>query len=299
MDFRQLETFLTVTKYMSFSKASRELFLTQPALSNQIKNLEKELQTPLFDRKGKSIDLTPAGKLFRESAIELIKKKEIALFEISDLMDKFKGVIEIPCSTVPSETIVPRLISLFIKEFPGSRLKLFSMDTSDVIDAIEDKKYALGFVGSRVGNDFDSVKVYSDDMAFIGPSSHPLVSDTIYFEYIVNLPLIVREEGSGSGGLINKALKEHGLSREDLNIVSVTENVHIIKELVASNVGFAFVPRSSLGRICDDRIKVYQVSNFDSHRDFYFIKQKASLLTPLEARFSNFVFENASKFTSE
>ena len=300
MDFRQLESFLTVTKYNSFSKASRELFLTQPALSNQIKNLEKELRTPLFERRGKTIELTSAGKLFREYAIELIKKKEAALFEVNDLIDKFDGTIEVPCSTVPSETIVPQLITGFLKEYPGVKFKIFGMDSSDVIDSVEEKKYAIGFVGSKPNSDFDYIKVYSDDMVFIGPAAAPLYSDIIRVDDILDLPLIVREEGSSSGNIIYKEFEKYDLTKNDLKIVTITENVHIIRHLVACNAGFAFVPRSSIKPSSNNgNIRIYEIDGLDTNRDFYFIKEKSGLLSPLEAKFSEFVYENTSVHYSE
>lgn len=292
MDFRQLESFLAVTKYKSFSKASRELFLTQPALSNQIKNLEKELQTALFDRKGKTIELTASGKLFREHAIQLIKKKEAALFDINSFMDRYDGTIEIPCSTVPSETIMPEIISRFTKNYPGIIFKIFSMDSSDVIESLEEKKYSLGFVGSKPNSDFESIKVYSDDMVFIGSSLESLHRNSISLRDILDLPLIVREPGSGSGDIIDQQLKREEISREDLTIVAITENVHIMKQLVASGLGFAFIPRSSIVDCPHSKIKIYEVDGLNSSRNFYFIKPKNGLLSPLENQFCEFIAQN-------
>ena len=295
MDFRQLESFLTIAKYNSFSKASRELFLTQPALSNQIQNLEKELQTPLFNRKGKTIELTPAGKMFREYAIELTKKKETAIFKINDLVGQFDGVIEIPSSTVPNETIVPQIISGFSKKYQGLKFHLFSMDSIDVIESITEKKYTIGFSGSKPNNDFEIIKVYSDDMVFIGPKSSPLDQGFASIADILNLPLILREEGSGSGGIISKALKKHNLSNDNLNIVAITDSVHVIKALVASGAGFAFVPRSCMNHDTTTGLLVYELKDIESSRDFYFIRHKKALLTPLEESFCEFVSSYFSK----
>ena len=86
MDFKQLESFITIAKYNSFSKAARELYLTQPTLSNHIQNLESELGILLFDRKGKTIELTDAGKTFKNHAVEIIKKRDSAVFTINDII---------------------------------------------------------------------------------------------------------------------------------------------------------------------------------------------------------------------
>ena len=88
MDFKQLESFITIAKYNSFSKAARELYLTQPTLSNHIQNLESELGILLFDRKGKTIELTDAGKTFKNHAVEIIKKRDSAVFTINDIIGK-------------------------------------------------------------------------------------------------------------------------------------------------------------------------------------------------------------------
>lgn len=292
MDFRQLESFLTVTKYNSFSKASRELFLTQPALSNQIKNLEKELRTPLFDRRGKSIELTQAGKLFREYAIDMIKKKEAAIFEVNDLIDQFDGIIEIPCSTVPSETILPQLIVRFSEQYPGVNFRILSMDSSDVIDSLREKKYAIGFIGSKPNHDFESIKVYSDDMVLIGPAATPLKKSSIKIKEIAGLPLIVREEGSGSGTIIYQELQKHRIPKHELKTVAITDNVYVLFQLVAAGAGYAFVPRSfAETNFQSPDILLYEVEHLNTERDFYFIREKSDLLTPLEAKFSDFVRE--------
>lgn len=290
MDFKQLESFIAIAKYSSFSKASRELFLTQPTLSNHIHNLEKELSIQLFDRHGKTIELTQAGTLFREYAIELVKKRDTALFQINGLIGQYTGTIEFPYSTVPGEMVVPDIISKFVKKYPGVRFKLHHLDSQDVIEAIIDRKFSMGFVGSKPNNDFDSYSVFKDDMVFIGPKSIPLGSNKLVTEQIISLPLIVREEGSGSGNIVSKELAKRHFTYSQLNIIAVVESFSLIKKLVELGTGFAFVPRSFADEQCNnDSVIRYEIKNLNSNRQFYFISYKKSALTTLESQFKEFV----------
>lgn len=292
MDFKQLESFITIAKFKSYSKASRELFLTQPALSNHINNLEKELMTQLFDRYGKTIELTTAGAIFLDYAQNLVKTRDSAVFDINNLIGQFEGLIEIPYSTVPGEKIIPDLVSDFILSFPGVKFKLYHMDSGDVIDSIQEKKYSIGFSGMKPNNEFESYSIYKDDMVFIGPKNKPLSSEKIDILSITNLPLIVREQGSGSGSIIDNALKKYNLRSHNLNVVAVIENFHLIIKMVKKSVGYAFIPRSFAEEFVNkDEIDVYEVTDINSSRDFYFINHKKSVLSPLEAQFKHYVLK--------
>ena len=292
MDFKQLESFITIAKYNSFSKASRELYLTQPTLSNHIQNLEKELMTQLFERHGKTIELTQTGRVFRDYAIDLIKKRDSALFQINNLIGQFGGTIELPYSTVPGEMIVPQLVAGFIKEFPGIRFKLHHLDSQDVIEAITEKKYSMGFVGSKPNNDFESYPIFSDDMIFIGPKSIPLSGKELVLEQILSLPMIVREEGSGSGSIISKELAHQNLHYHQLNIVAIAESFYLAKKLVELGTGFAFVPRSFANELCNtEQLIIYEIKNINTHRQFHFISHKKAVLSPLENQFKEYVLK--------
>ena len=113
MEFNQLESFISVVKHKSFSKAARELFLTQPSISNNIQNLEKELGAVLLDRKGKTIALTDSGKIFYRYALELINTREQAIHSIKDHLNKIEGKIELKASSIPEQYI----FTLYNKRF--------------------------------------------------------------------------------------------------------------------------------------------------------------------------------------
>lgn len=290
MDFKQLESFIAIAKYNSFSKAARELYLTQPTLSNHIQNLENDLGLLLFDRKGKTIELTSAGRIFKDHAIEIIKKRDSAVFTINDIIGKFDGILELPSSSVPEEYVLPDIIADFSNQYPGIKFKIHHLDSQDVLESIGDNKYSMGFVGSKPSSDFESIKVFEDNMVLIGPRINGVSNDTISFEEILKLPLIMREEGSGSGKIFSKEISNRKKSISDLNIVVITENFSVAKSLVSKNVGYAFIPSSSAKSIPQEsNICIYDISDFNTTRAFYFIVQKKSVLTPIEIKFSDFI----------
>lgn len=294
MDFKQLESFIAIAKYNSFSKAARELYLTQPTLSNHIQNLESELGLLLFDRKGKTIELTSAGKTFKDHAIEIIKKRDSAVFTINDIIGKFDGLIELPSSSVPEEFVLPDIIADFSNHFPGIRFKIHHLDSQDVLESIDENKYSMGFIGSKPSSDFESVKVFEDNMVLIGPKKDGVSRGTITFDEILKLPLIMREEGSGSGKLFSKELASRKKTISNLNISVITESFNVAKSLVAKNVGYAFIPSSSAKTISpDSNICIYDITDVNTFRAFYFIVHKKAVLTPIEIKFLDFI---SSKF---
>lgn len=286
-----MESFVTIAKYNSYSRASRELYLTQPALTNHINNLEKELMATLFERNGKNIELTKVGEVFYDYAVNMLKKRDEAIFTVNNMLEKFSGTLEIPYSTVPGEKIIPDIISKFSKKYPGIKYKLIHTDSQEVIDALNEKKYSFGFLGKKPNNDFDSVHLFNDDMCIICPQNFNFNSD-IDIRDIVNIPLIVREEGSGSYSIIYSALKEYGFSHSDLNIISYAQDFNMILNLVEIGMGCAFYPKSFIENLASNRdIKVCSIKNIELDREFYFTVHKKAILNPIEKEFINFIKE--------
>lgn len=295
MDFKQLESFIAIVKYNSFSKAARELYLTQPTISNHIQNLEKDLGIILFDRKGKSIELTFEGKIFNEHARNILKKRDEALFELNDMKGKYEILLELPASSVPEETVLPKIISEFITLFPGIKFKIHHLDSADVLDAIRDNKYSLGFVGVKPSPEFESKKVFKDKMVIIGPAS-AFTPKELTFDEILALPLIMREEGSGSGKIFSNELENRKLSVKNLKVAVVCENFATMKKLVSCGVGYAIVPNSYAKELfLDKNISVHQIKDISTERDFYFVALKSAILNPLELKFKEFILNKDFK----
>ena len=171
MEFNQLESFISVVKNNSFSLAAKELYTTQPTVSNNIKNLEKELNTTLLDRTSKIITLTDSGKLFYKYAVELINIRDKAKFSISEHDCRVEGEIEICASSIPEEYILPYIIKDFLKIYPKVSFSITHKNSKDVIDNILGGKLNYGIVGA---------KYYSESLEYIDYIITEINRDTLY-----------------------------------------------------------------------------------------------------------------------
>ncbi|MGL5438979.1 MAG: selenium metabolism-associated LysR family transcriptional regulator [Filifactoraceae bacterium] len=291
MDFRQLESFITITKYKSFSKAARELYLTQPTLSTHIQALERELNIDLFKRKGRNIELTKAGEVFFSYAEGIIKTRNHAIFSLNEYLGKFEGTINITSSTIPEEYIIPKIIAEFNKLYPQIKFKISHLDSQDVLDAIEDKKYDFGFVGLKNSTSLIYKELFNDEIVVIGPKSSPLNNMPLTLEEISNLPLIQREEGSGSGKFFTQILREKKLS-SNLNVKVIAENTETIKELVSLGVGYSVISKKALGHINPNANLIsYSIADINPNRKFYLAMAKDRELSSLDKKFVDFALD--------
>ncbi|MDD4504445.1 MAG: LysR family transcriptional regulator, partial [Clostridiaceae bacterium] len=136
MDFRQIEAFVYVVRFRSFSKAADAIYLTQPTVSSHINTLEKELGIKLIDRSGKNVEPTSAGKIFYEYANNLINIRDNAIFTLSEFTRKVEGKVEIAASTVPTEYLLPKLMIGFRNIYSNINFSVDQFDSKQVIDEL-------------------------------------------------------------------------------------------------------------------------------------------------------------------
>ena len=136
MDVKQLEAFVAVAKYKSFSKAARELFLTQPTVSAHIQNLEKELDAVLFNRNNKCITLTKSGEILLENAVSILNNCKKAIYDIKEYSGKIEGLIDIASSSIPETYILPDFIKSFSSKYPDVKFSISHYDSQYAISEI-------------------------------------------------------------------------------------------------------------------------------------------------------------------
>ena len=129
MDFKQIEAFVNVVRYKSFSKAADATFFTQPTISTHIRNLEKELGVKLLDRKSRVVEMTPQGSKFYKYAVEMINARAQAFDALNDINGSIGGILEIQTSSIPSVTFLPELLSGFRSENAGIQYYVSVSDT--------------------------------------------------------------------------------------------------------------------------------------------------------------------------
>ncbi len=295
MDFKQLESFVTIAKLKSFSKAAEKLYLTQPTISNHIHLLEKELGTILFNRTNKNITLTRAGDILYEYAISILNKKEHAYFSLNEFKGKIEGILEISSSSIPELYYLTDVICQFSNKYPDVKYSLMKYDTRQVTDKILNGDIDFGIVGAR--NDapqLEYLDIMDDEIALVLPGTGPFSKlESVTAEDCLKLPLVLREDGSGTRSAVMSFLSNKGLDLESLNIVAEVESNETIKRFVELGLGVSFVSKRSVQReVNEGRLKCLPVSDEWISRKFYFVYHKKRVLSPLSETFKNFILND-------
>jgi LysR family transcriptional regulator, transcriptional activator of the cysJI operon len=268
----RLVVFRAVAAELSFRKAAEDLYLTQPAVSLQIKALEEDLGVQLFDRTGKAIALTAAGRIllgYAEQAGELLLQAEQ---EIASLDGAHAGNLALGASTTIAQYVLPRLLSDFCREHPRVRPTLISGNTEKIVEAIEKQKIALGFIeGPAQNRNVKTEPFLRDELVPIASAAHPWATrDSVPCAELCAAPLLMRERGSGSRRVAEMAIERHGVKRSALRIAMELDSTEAIKSAVEAGLGIGFV---SLSAIATDlrlnrSIKVIHVQGLKIPRDF-------------------------------
>lgn len=272
MDFR-LKVFHSVACNLSFTKASRELFVSQPAISKHIHELEVRYKTPLFERIGSRIRLTRAGELLFAHTHQILSAYRQLDFEMNLLTNHFSGELRMGASTTISQYVLPPVLSSFIKTFPDIRVSLLNGNSRDIERALQEGKITLGLVE---GIAHQSVLHYTpfmkDELVVVTHTDSALASaDEITLEQLCTLPLVLRENGSGTLAVLEAALAERQVKLSQLNVLiqmGSTESIKLFLEN-ADAVGIVSV-RAVTRELMAGRLKVIDVVGFRAERMFSF-----------------------------
>jgi DNA-binding transcriptional LysR family regulator len=241
MDLNQLRGFLTVAKTGSFTQAARQLFVTQPALSIQIKGLEEELGEPLFERQGKQLFLTPAGRLLRERAEQILSLVEQTGQEIVALQGLKSGRLTIGTNDSLCLYLLPNLIRFFREKFPGIELHLTNRHSTEVVSLVVEGVVDFGLVTLPVLEPRVETQplFWREDVAICRPG-HPLAEQpSVQLEDVVRFPLLLLDRGSTSRILLDQMLARAGLIPK---VVMELGSVEVIKRFVEIDLGISIIP---------------------------------------------------------
>lgn len=296
MDFNQLESFISVVKHSSFSTAAKELFITQPTVSNNIQNLEKSLQTTLLDRTSKTITLTDAGKIFYKYAVELINLRDKAKHTISEHTNNVEGELEITASSIPEQYILPSIIKDFSNIYPNVRFTVTHKNSKLVVDDILDGRLNFGIVGAKYCHDMLEYKdFYEDELILAVPNNgnYPWPSDScLEIDLFLKDKFVFRKKDSGTRRLIEQRLLNKDISIDSLNIVSLIDSNEMIKKMIELGLGISFVSKISIKNEIDlNLIKAYKIKDLNLKRNFYFVHNKNRTLSPVVEVFKNYLLD--------
>jgi len=296
MDFRQLETFLKVAELKSFSKAAQTIFLTQPTISDHIRSLEKELNTRLFLRTRRESILTPAGKRFLTHAKQMLAEREQALLEMSRFSDTAKGDLIMGASSIPGEYILPGLIGKFLERFPEIKITLNISDSRKAIDWVLERRSEIAFVGTNPRHKLlEGTAFASDSIVPVINTAHPLsTQDNLTLKDLQQVPLILREQGSGTRKAVESVLNNKGLSWKHFKVAIILSSITSVINTVRSGPFFSFLSLKSIEGH-SDCLKVVDVTDFEPiQREFFMTKNKKGPVSPMARYFISFTLNEST-----
>ena len=295
MDFRQIEAFVNVVKYKSFSKAADASFLTQPTISTHVSTLEKEFGLKLIDRRGKEALPTKQGRILYKYAINLLNTREKAVFSLECYANEIEGVLEIQASSIPGEYVVPELMSKFRKKYPLVKFYLEQSDSSKVEDNLLEQKGEIGFLGYRGTANLNYEKILTDPVVLITPNNEKfraLAGKALSPEHFISEPFVWREQGSATRKEFEAAISTMGYDPKQLNVVARANSMEAIKQAVSHGLGVSAVSKIAIEcNLNCEQFLSFPIEGMEIDREFYLVWNKNTALSPTAETFKNFVLD--------
>lgn len=292
MDFKQIDAFVNVAKYNSFSKAADAIYLSQPTISAHIASLEQELGTVLFDRRSKDVKLTHSGALFLEYAINLVNMRNTAILNISEIGKKISGKLTIASSTTPCRFILPLLVKSFSELYKEVTFDIKEDSTKKVIDMIISGNSDIGIVGEIIPDNKLSYQKISDDFLTVISNNNSL-PDRLTFEDLLKQDFIVRESGSATRHIFENSLKANGYNFDRVKVLAVVSSLETVLQFVKNGAGISIVSELA----CKDYINAglirkHTVIGLEINRGIYTVTHTKRTLTPTTKAFLDHALKN-------
>jgi DNA-binding transcriptional LysR family regulator len=300
MDFKQIEAFISVAKFKSFSKAASTIFLSQPTISSHIASLERELNIQLFDRTSKEVYLTPASKSFLEYAINIVNTRNNAISNISNFNTIISGKLNLSASTTPCNSLVPDLIKKFSNLYPDVRFNITEESSGNIIKEILDLHCEIAIVGTTIKNcKIKSYKLMEDNLVLIS-STDMNVPDEITLKDLLKYKFIIREKNSATRTTLDTALESKGINPDLLNVFCEVNTLDNLLQFVKLGTGVSIISEKiSFDYIDRSKIKISKIKDLRLKRNLYLIVNSKRTLTPIANAFFSMCSEMFSLIESE
>ena len=291
MEFKQLEAFVAVVDYGSFSEAARKLYLTQPTISAHVRSLEEELHTKLILRTTKKTTITTRGYQLYDSAVRMLEIR-------NNLLENFTGVqkhmIDLAASTIPSSYLLPEILAAFGKTHLDIYFHSIQADSAESINRVLDGTVDLALVGQ---NTRDETCVFlpfcQDELVIATPITNHYLSlqnKTVTFEDFIKDPIIIREKGSGTKKEMDLFLERIGITPSDLNVIARMNDLEGIKKSIVNGLGISILSaRSAIDLQKTKQILLFPLEESAHKRTFYIVYSKNRILKPHVRQFIQFV----------
>jgi len=269
MDTRQLAAFCSVVERRSFSQAAERLGVTQPAVSLQIRALEKRVGTRLLDRSGRRVEPTEAGWRLYRGAQRMLALEDQLVSELAATAEgEIAGDLVLGASTGPAAIVVPVLLGEFQREHPDVRVFLTVSDTHTVIERVADRELELGIVGaSRRHRGVRFEPFFSDQVILACPPGHRFAGRTVTLAELREETLILMQEGAGVRQIVEDALRRLGVRLRDLDVRLELGLQESVRRAVEAGFGVTFISRTAVeSELADGRLAEARVEGLDATR---------------------------------
>lgn len=272
-DFR-LKVFQTVALRLSFTQAARELFISQPAVTRHINELEKNIGRPLFNRHGNNISLTTEGALMLVFANKIIAGYEQLDQELNRLQETVSGQLHIGASTTVAQYVLPKILAQFRMAYPQIQLSLVNDNTSNIETLVLERKIDIGVIEGNARNPLLHYDPFvKDEIVLATRTANTIVKGAeISLAKVPSLPLVVREAGSGTQDVIDQALQDAGIHRNELKIELALGGPESLKNYLLHSNAFAFLSiHAILEEMRQHKLRIIEVKELTITRHFHFV----------------------------
>ena len=297
MDFKQLQSFVTVVECASFTKAAEQLFVSQPTVSAHIRSLEEELKTELIVRTTKSIEVTETGRRVYDDALSILGIRE---HMIKTCSEENRKIIRIAASTIPASYMLPDVLPKFGRMFPQTYFSIHRCENKYVLEGVAEGRFDLGFATVQGNERFMSLPVCRDRMILITPVSQSFLmlhgNKELPSDFLLTQPIILREKTEEGQKMADRYLSALGIEEDKLRIVARANDQETVKNLVAGGMGVSLISRMAARSFVEEK----RVLSFDmpvcEEKTIYLILRKTDGQQEHIQRFVRFVQQ---KYTCE
>ena len=256
MSDRRLKAFYTVARLLSFTRAAKMLHLTQPAVTSQVRQLENQYRTRLFDRTHNRIALTKTGEIAYRHAEQIFGLYRELEAEMGRISGDVTGPVTVAASNTIAVYMLPRMLREFHARYPQLVLRLKVSNTEGVAEMVESGGADLGVVEGPVGSRGLRVEMCKmDELVAIAPPRHPLLhSPPVRLRQVLQHPFIMREEGSGTRDVIEDYMQSQRINRERVDVAMELGGLEVIKAAVESGMGVSILSRETIHKELDLKV---------------------------------------------
>ena len=296
---RQLRVFREVARQQSFTRASKVLFLTQPAVSMQIKQLEEVVGMPLFEKQGKQIHLTDAGEEMTLLSERILQQIEESQQNLEQLASGDQGKLRLAVATTVA-SVATRLMARFNELYPSLSLHFTVTNREGLIELLENNQADIVIMGQPPEDLQLASQVFMDNpLVVIAPPDHPLVGQTraISLDRLFQYDFILREPSSGTRRAFERFLAAEG---RDLKSNMEMNSNDAIKLSVEEGLGLGIVSIHTVANELEQgKLKIINAQGFPLRRSWYLVQRKGRRLSPLSERFKDYILAQAQEISSE